>query len=324
MLIVGATIPYVSTDDSRLHVVNFSGGLCSFWAAWRVKERYGNSHMVLLFADTLIEDPDLYAFNNQASAPSKAQGQALCFHSYPCPRAGRQTLLGVPITRISREEDPWSLFRRQGLIGNSRFPICSVMLKREPLDEWHQAHCRDRFQDLQSSFWDDGRSPATIYLGFDWTEEKRLNDLRAELSQWDIEAPMTEAPIWDKCRMESEARKLGLPIPRLYGLGFPHNNCGGRCVRAGISHFVHLYWVLRERFIEWRDEETATRKELERRGIEPFSILKDRRGGTVKPLWLSDLQLRIESGEKFAHDEWGGCGCGGATQELVEVLGLKA
>src|SRR5882724_12765223 len=97
----------------RLHVVNFSGGLCSFWAAWRVVQRHGPEPVVLLFADTLVEDADLYAFNARASE-----------------------LLGVPITRLSTGEDPWTLFRRKGLIGNSRFPICSVMLKREPLDAW--------------------------------------------------------------------------------------------------------------------------------------------------------------------------------------------
>jgi len=34
--------------SETLHVVNFSGGLCSFWAAHRVKERYGTENMVLL------------------------------------------------------------------------------------------------------------------------------------------------------------------------------------------------------------------------------------------------------------------------------------
>lgn len=187
------------------HVVNFSGGLCSFWAAWRVKEKHGADHMTLLFADTLIEDAGLYRFNEQASG-----------------------ILGVPITRICEGRAPWQLFRDQGLIGNSRFPICSVMLKREPLDQWHRENCMNLADEGQLSFWGDRRRPCTIYLGFDWTEENRLADLRRELPLWRVEAPMTEAPYWDKCRMEREARALGLDIPQLYGLGFPHNNCGGR------------------------------------------------------------------------------------------------
>jgi hypothetical protein len=285
-----------TVSDDILHVVNFSGGLCSFWAAYRVKQQYGAENMVLLFADTLIEDAELYEFNRQASE-----------------------LLGVPVTRVSREVPPWELFRREGLIGNSHFPICSVRLKREPLDEWHLANGRTLAQCSQGAFWDDGKRPLVIYLGFDWTEEHRLAAIRREKPEWRWEAPMQEAPLWDKCRMEREARSLGLIIPKLYGLGFPHNNCGGRCVRAGISHFVHLYHVLPERFFEWEREEAETAQDFRRRGIEPLSVLKDRRGGTATNLWLSELRNRIESGESFPRDEWGGCGCGGATAESTSA-----
>src|SRR4051812_43130943 len=109
-----------------MHVVNFSGGLCSFLAAVRVAEKYGTSDLTLLFADTLVEDQELYDFNSRAAE-----------------------YIGVPITRISRELTPWELFRRQGLIGNSRFPICSVYLKREPLDRWHHEHCISATEEQQ-------------------------------------------------------------------------------------------------------------------------------------------------------------------------------
>ena len=280
-------------SDEVLHVVNFSGGLCSFWAAMRVKQRYGSENMVLLFADTLIEDSELYEFNASASV-----------------------LLGVPITRVSIEIAPWDLFEEQGLIGKNRFPICSVMLKREPLDAWHNAHGRDLIEQQQSRFWDDGKRPVVIYVGFDWNEQNRLTDLRREKPNWQWEAPMQDDPVWDKCQMEREAEALGLPIPRLYKLGFPHNNCGGRCVRAGISHWVHLYRVLPDRFIEWRDSEARARASFIARGIKPLSILRDRRGGVTMDLWLTDLEGRIKSGEVFDRFDWGGCGCGGATVEL--------
>ncbi len=279
-----------------LHVVDFSGGLCSFWAAHRVVERYGKDAVVLLFADTLIEDEDLYSFNESASA-----------------------MLCVPITRVAVGKTPWQVFREEGLIGNARFPICSVRLKREPLNEWHHTNCMDAIEERQTTLFGESREPATIYLGFDWTEEHRLMDMRREHPTWRIEAPMTEAPFWDKCRMEREARAIGLPIPKLYGLGFPHNNCGGRCVRAGVSHWVHLYHVLNHRFMEWAYEERDTAKDFVRRGIEPLSILKDRRGGTTKSLWLLDLKARIDAGEKFPSDEWGGCGCGGATKDPTSI-----
>jgi hypothetical protein len=269
-------VSYENQQCPPKHVINFSGGLCSFWAAHRVVQRHGTKGVVLLFADTLIEDDELYTFNDQASA-----------------------LLGIPITRICVGLTPWQLFRKQGLIANSKYPICSVYLKREPLDEWHRTHCLEL--------------GATLYIGFDWTEQFRLDDLRAAKPFWRIEAPMTEPPFWDKCRMQTEAEKLGLKIPRLYGLGFPHNNCGGRCVRAGISHWVHLYRTLPHRYAEWEAEEQQTITELNARGIAAQTMLKDRRGGSYKPMTLADLRKRIEAGEKLPRFDWGGCGCGGAT-----------
>jgi len=184
------------------------------------------------------------------------------------------------------------------MIANDRFPICSKKLKREPLDEWSKINCMEM--------------DSVIYVGMDWTEEHRLKRMRLDKPHWHIEAPMMDEPIWDKCRMIAETEKLGIAIPRLYKLGFPHNNCGGRCVRAGISHFVHLLRVLPEAFAEWEAEELATQADFETRGISNshFAILKDRRGGETKPLTLRRLRERVEAGELFDTDDWGGCGCG--------------
>lgn len=258
------------------HIVNFSGGLCSFWAAHRVIQKHGPKDVTLLFADTLEESPDLYEFNAKASE-----------------------ILNVPITRISLELDVWSLFRREGLIGNNRFPICSVKLKREVLDKWHRQNCFEM--------------DTILYVGFDWNEDDRVRDLQKALSPWCVEAPMMEYPIWTKPKMESEAGALGLPIPELYRLGFPHNNCGGRCVRAGISHWVHLFRTKPDRYLDWEQKEWETAEDFRARAIEPLSILRDRRGGQTRNLYLRDLRLRIESGEKFPEFDWGGCGCGGAA-----------
>src|SRR4051812_29386429 len=181
--------------------------------------------MVLLFADVLIEDAELYEFNEWTAA-----------------------YLGVPITRVSREMTPWQVFRREGMIGNHLSPLCSIRLKREPLDEWQRLNLNPR----NSLF---GEADV-IYVGLDWTEVNRLNDLRAAKPDWVIEAPMCEwEPLWDKCKMLDELRALGAPEQRAYREGFSHNNCGRRCIRAGISHFVHLYETDRAGFTEWEVEE---------------------------------------------------------------------
>lgn len=256
------------------HIVNFSGGACSFWAAHRVVEKFGTKDVTLLFADTLEEDEDLYAFNEWSSK-----------------------LLGVPITRVCDGRRIWEIFEQEGMIGNSKFPICSMRAKREPLDLWHRQNCMEM--------------DSIIYLGFDFTEYVRLEDMRREHPNWRVEAPMCDEPLWDKCKIIDECAKLGFPKQKLYELGFPHNNCGGCCVRAGISHWVHLYNVLRHRFDSWESQERDCMAKLSERGITPLTILKDRRGGVTKNLSLKDLRLRIEAGEKFTRNDWGGCGCGG-------------
>ncbi len=243
------------------HVVSFSGGVCSFWAAARVVEREGADNVTLLFADTNME------FNREASE-----------------------FLGVPITRIADGRTPWQLFSDECMMGNSRVDLCSRVLKRELLDQWHREHCMEL--------------STTLYVGLDWTEEHRLHRLRERKQGWRIEAPMCAAPLWDKCRMITELRAIGIAEPRLYKLGFPHNNCGGFCVKAGQAHFAHLLKALPERYAEHEERESAMRLKLG-----DVSVMKDRRGGVVSPLSMKQLRERIEAGESFERADWGGCGC---------------
>lgn len=272
-------------------IVNFSGGLCSFWAAMREIERHGRENVVLLFADVLIEDADLYRFNQNCSA-----------------------IMGIPITRVSLEMTPWQLFRKEGLIGNNRFPICSVRLKRELLNAWMTTHF-ELERDQPNCLYED----ATVTLGFDWTEAHRVDEFQNEHPVWRLSAPMTEPPLWDKCQMQKETERLGIRVPRIYSYGLPHNNCGGLCVRMGITHAVHVLNVLPEVFANWEGEEQQSITVLGDRGIEAMTILKDRRGGQTRPLSLRDLRLRVEAGEKFPDHDWGGCGCGGATKPASDA-----
>lgn len=268
-------------------ISNFSGGLCSWWAHQRTVEKFGAANVVKLFADVLIETEDLYEFNR---------------HS--------ETVDGIPVTRISLELSPFELFRREGMIANNQFPICSTKLKREPLNGWMARHFELDANQTNAIY-----GPATVVLGFDHTEFHRVKEFQDEHPTWRVIAPMTEAPFWDKCRMMAEAEKLGFKTSILYKLGLPHNNCGGACVRAGISHFVRLYHRLPSVFWMWAAEELYTQQHMRARGIANwnYTILKDRRGGETKPLPLIELAYRIKSGEKFSENDWGGCGCGGVN-----------
>ena len=264
------------------HVIQFSGGLCSFWAAKRLLEKYGKDAVVLLFANIKsrltregFEDPDLYRFINDA-----------------------QEHLGIAVTEVTEGRDVWELFDDKGMLGNSRFPLCSVMLKREPLDAWRRANTTPESH--------------AFYLGLDWTEGHRMNGVGGKpgmieiFKPWTVEAPMMDEPIWDKCKMQREWIALGYKLPRLYEMGFPHNNCGGFCVKAGQAHFAHLLKMLPDRYAFHEAKEQAMR---ERTGKD-YSILNDRRGdGKKKTLTLRMLRERIEAGESFDRTDWGGCGC---------------
>lgn len=192
------------------------------------------------------------------------------------------------------------------MIANNRFPICSVMLKREPLDEWQWQNLNPR----NSLFGE----PDVIYIGFNALEFDRLEAFRNTKPEWQIEAPMCEwPPVWGTCKMQEELVKLGAPPQRAYRDGFAHNNCGRRCVRAGITHFVHLYNTDPEAYLEWEREELATQRELASRDISTSysSVLKDRRGGVTKSMTFAELRQRILADDKsLPKDEWGGCGCG--------------
>ena len=49
------------------HVVMFSGGVGSWMTSKRVADKYGVENLHLLFADTLMEDEDLYRFLEEAA-----------------------------------------------------------------------------------------------------------------------------------------------------------------------------------------------------------------------------------------------------------------
>lgn len=251
-----------------LHVVSFSGGIGSFWAAKRVIDAHGSDNVVLLFADTLVEDPDLYRFMREAAA-----------------------YLGVEVTRIADGRTPWEVFADVGFLGNSRIDPCSRILKRELLWKWCEENAPG----------------ATVYLGIDWTEEHRLVRTQAKRPEWNIKAPMCQGELWTKDRMLAELAAIGIAIPELYTKGFAHNNCGGFCIKSGQAQFELLLREYPERYAEHERHEQDMRKALgknvsilvDRRGLKP--------GEKRRPMTLKSFRERLESKpDFFDRHEWGG------------------
>lgn len=257
------------------HIVQFSGGLCSFWAADRVIESAEPSdEIVLLFADTKMEDEDLYRFNRDA-----------------------ENYLETPLTILCDGRNPWEVMRDEKVIGRSGLDVCSRILKRDLLDKW-------RFENTTPE-------NSIFYIGLDWTEGHRMtgdaqrDGMVKRFHPWRIEAPMMHEPIWDKNRMTWELMKIGIAVPRLYTLGFPHNNCGGFCIKAGQAHFAQLLRLLPERYA-WHEEQERKLREI----VGDYSVMNDRRGGNIKKVMtLEAFRKRVEAGESFDRGDWGGCGC---------------
>ena len=105
-------------------------------------------------------------------------------------------------------------------------------------------------------------------------------------------------PTVSKQQVEPEFREYfpTIAVPRLYGLGASHNNCGGGCVKAGHAHFKWLLETLPDVYAEWEREEQGMRDFLGK----DVSILTDRRcDGKKKPITLRQFRERIERGQSL-------------------------
>ncbi len=250
------------------HVVMFSGGVGSWATAKRVAERYGTDDLQLVFADTKMEDPDLYRFLREAGANV----------------GGKQVVL-------AEGRNPWQVFNDVRFLGNSRVDPCSKILKRQLIRTWLNEHHDPRH--------------TVVYLGYDWTEVHRQDKAARFWSPWVVESPMTEPPLRSKEEMLDGLRAAGIAPPALYELGFPHNNCGGFCIKAGQAHFKLLLETMPERYAFHERMEQGIREMLGK----DVAIMKDRRGGDLKPLTMEHFRLRLQGGGDCDVDDWGGCGC---------------
>jgi hypothetical protein len=256
-------------------VVMFSGGVGSWMAAKRVAEKHGTVGLTLLFTDTLIEDADLYRFLDEGAAS-----------------------VGAPLVKIADGRTPWELFKEKKFLGNTRVDLCSRILKRELADKW-----------LKENYSPDS---VIVSVGIDISEVHRFDRLRERKLPWVYDAPLCEPPYLTKDQMLDALRAEGIKPPRLYELGFAHNNCGGGCVKAGIGHFAHLLKTLPEVFAEWEANEKELREQLGN-----VSILRDRAGLATTPLPLYQLRRRIEDGYQPDFFDIGGCGCFSDTEEAA-------
>src|SRR6185312_7647048 len=263
------------------YLVNASGGLTSFEALRRALDRYGKENTHAYFADTKQEDETCYQFLKD-----------------------QERYFGIEIERVCDGRTIWQTWKDKKCI-TLRLPNgadvapCSLLLKREALDKVITARY----------------APGTYtrVFGYEWSEIDRMSRLEEDIAPEKAWFPLAEPPYVDKCHISNFLESVGIAIPRLYLLGFEHDNCGGGCVKAGQAHWAHLYYTLPERYAIWEEKEEEFRQYINK----DISILKDRRGGQSKPMTLRAFRLRLEAGDTdYEKDDWGGCGCFAPVAQL--------
>lgn len=274
-------------------VVMFSSGAGSWMAARRIADQHGTSDLHLVFTDVggyrpeehEGEDADNYRFLRDAAAdvfgipPAREHTFAQLEHVYShfhWLREGRTV---------------WDVFFSTRMIGNTRISNCSRILKQEPARQWLNENC-----DPMNT---------TVYVGIDWSESHRLPAMQRNYMPYVVEAPLCEPPYLDKDDIFRIMTERGIKRPRLYDLGAPHANCGGFCVRQGQGGFLRLLEQQPERYAYHERREEEFRQFVGK----DVAILRDRRGGTTKPLTLKALRERAQGGGEVDRDDIGGCGC---------------
>jgi len=250
------------------HIVFYSGGIGSWATAKRVIAKHGTKDTILLFTDTLVEDEDLYRFIDQTVEE-----------------------MGVEYHRVADGRTPFEVYRDERYLGNSRIAPCSHKLKQDTANKWIAGN----FQPNE----------CILYLGIDWTEEHRTTAPRKNWHPYRVEFPMCEEPYVTKEEMLGELKRLGIETPRLYRMGFAHNNCGGFCCRAGQGHYANLLKQIPERFAYYEEKEEEMRRFLDK----DVAMMKKTKDKKTFPYTLRQLRQDIEASEVIDTNDIGGCGC---------------
>ena len=253
------------------HLVQFSTGASSAEVAWRVVHDIAKpgDNIVLLAADTLVEDDDNWRFGYEVA-----------------------NLLGLEITRLADGRTPMEVGRDARVVPNNRMAVCSRVLKRDLLRKYMEAN----FDPADS----------VVYLGFGWDEQFRMDKARPHWEPWTVDAPMMREPLIAGKGVLDLWRSRGIEPPRLYEQGFAHANCGGACVRGGQAQWELLLRVNPERYKEWEDEEEKTRQML---GKNVAILRQQRNNVKTPLTLRSFRERLDESPTLFDENQWGACGC---------------
>jgi hypothetical protein len=312
----------------------FSAGQGSFRAAMIDRRRHPDAQYGLVFTDTLYEDADAYRFLIEGAAQVLGRRLNWTVHAedFPDYRVPADTPIeeyrGNPDWRamladlrarakdaipelvwLTEGRDPWEIFRDGRFLGNSLVDPCSRIGKRELADAWRIGNC-SRIGELFAA-------PDHFAVGIGDHEGHRFDDKkggglgpRMAEDGWLYHAPlMTECRPGEESLFFAPLEAIGPAAPRLYGMGYTHNNCGGFCIKAGQAHWANRFKVSPGRFAY----DAMMERKMGAFIGKPVSMLTDRRGGMgKKPMTLDAFaeRLRREPNRRYEYQPGeSGCGC---------------
>lgn len=233
------------------NLVFYSGGLSSAVSALWIRENLpGKLH--LLFTDTLSEDQDLYRFLDESIDVIKPDG----------------------VTHLTQGMNVWDMFFRERFLGNSRIDPCSKYLKRVPARQW----ILERYKPENT----------VLHFGIHWSEEERLVNIKDNWQPFTVRSVLCEIDglfIDAKDIRKYWETKTDVKVPRLYDMGFAHNNCGGFCIKAGQKHFKNLLDQMPERYNYHAHKEQQIRHYLEK----DITILRKQVDGVKHKVTLKEF-----------------------------------
>lgn len=201
------------------HIVFFSSGAASYAAARLIVNKHRKENVLLVFADTGIEDEDNYRFLKEGAK-----------------KLGAELIWLKPTSKT-----PWDIYDEKRFL-NHRVSFCSIELKIKP--------CKDYIANYSPN-------DCILYFGIDFNEIERAEAINKNWQPYRVIYPLCEDKWLTRIDIFKTVSDDGIALPRLYSLGFSHANCGGFCVKAGKKQFKLLLEHFRDRYIEHEKREKA-------------------------------------------------------------------
>jgi 3'-phosphoadenosine 5'-phosphosulfate sulfotransferase (PAPS reductase)/FAD synthetase len=247
-----ANMREIAQGVTAKHAASFSGGVPSAIMVDRAIARYGRENVMIWFADVLAEDVDLYRFVDD------------CMNRW-----------GGSLYVYTHGKTPLDVAQDKQMIPCDLHCPCSYDLKVKPFRSFIKAM----------------RALPIVYIGLEAHETKRLISVRKSYAEAIPRAQVDYALLWesdDRSMLQICIEDMGLALPRLYVLGFKHNNCGGACVREGVKEWLRLLYFFPARFAQYEQWEEDARALGGARAERSFCSVS--RGGRKVPMPLSQIR----------------------------------